>query len=370
MEEIRRVSEELGKEMEFAFVMDHLEEERERGITIDTAHTFFKTEKRHYVIIDAPGHKEFLKNMITGSSQAEAALLLVDAAQGIQDQTRRHCFLLNLLGIKQIAVLVNKMDSVNYSEPVFREVEEKVRTLAASCNIQPTYVLPIAARLGENVATRSENLAWFTGPTVLQALDNFTPLIIEEKDMRFPVQDVYEMDGKPLFVGRVESGVLKKGEEVFVLPDQKKAKIMEILKFQEEGLLEAPTGDCVGIRVEGEPLHRGQILVSPLGANIKSVLHATIFWMIDQEYKLGIPLVWKGTTQEVKCKITKINKRFDPASIEVVETDAVKIGAAEVAEVEISLERPVVVDRFSDIPEMGRFVLEHAGQPVAGGIMT
>jgi len=169
MELLREASEAQGKEMEFAFVMDQLEEERDRGITIDIAHTFFSTARRRYVIIDAPGHKEFLKNMITGSSQAEAALLLVDITEGIREQTRRHCFILGLLGFKQIAVLVNKMDAVDYSEARFRAIKDEIKTVLGQLKITPTHILPISARRGENVAARSEALAWFEGPTVLTA---------------------------------------------------------------------------------------------------------------------------------------------------------------------------------------------------------
>src|SRR4030043_1671169 len=169
--EIERSSEMLGKRVEFAFVMDCLEEERSRGITIDTTQTFFKTPKRRYVIIDAPGHKEFLKNMITGSSQAEAALLIVDISEGIKDQTRRHAFILGMLGFKQVCVLLNKIDLVEYSQDKFIQLKAEVTDFLNQLNIHPTFILPISAIQGDNVAKSSEKLSWFHGPTVLQALD-------------------------------------------------------------------------------------------------------------------------------------------------------------------------------------------------------
>lgn len=369
MEDIKRVCESMGKELDFAYVMDNLEEERSKGITIDIAHTFFMTKKRRYVIIDAPGHKEFLKNMISGTSQAEAALLLVDISRGIQDQTLRHCHILSLLGIKQVVVLVNKMDLVDYSESQFKEVEERIGSVLAGLNIKPSFIIPLSASKGENVATKTDKLSWYGGQTVLEALDSFSTLKVEEKGLRFPVQDCYSFDGQDIAVGRVEAGSLKKGQEVFILPQKSKARVIEIKKFQEDDMAVAPTGDCVGIITEGVKLKRGQIVSDDTRSDITDTIRANIFWMIDKEYKLGIPLTFKCATQEVQGRIERIYKRFDPAQLEVVENDSSVIKPAEIAEVEIKLDSQVTVDKFSDIPELGRFVLEHAGYPVAGGII-
>ncbi len=368
-EEIKAASETLGRVVEFAFVMDHLEEERRKGITIDIAHSFFKTEKRRYVIIDAPGHKEFLKNMLTGTSQAEAALLLVDAEEGVREQTLRHCYILGFLGIKQVAVIINKMDLVNYSEERFNEVKKEVLDVLGGRGITPEYCIPISAIKGDNVAKGSLNLPWFDGPTVLEALDAFSTLKVEEKGLRFPVQDVYDFLDEPVAAGRVEAGVMNRGEEVFVLPEGRKARIARIKKFEDEDLAGAGTGECIGVCLEKGSVKRGDIVVDEMTSTITDVIHANVFWMIDMDYELGIPLTLRCATQEVGGKIERILKRFDPATIEVVEKDARRIKPAEIAEVEIRLERPVVVDRFSEIPEMGRFVLEHAGHPVAGGII-
>lgn len=369
LEQIKTASESLGKELEFAFVMDHLEEERQRGITIDIAHTFFKTEKRKYVIIDAPGHKEFLKNMISGVSQAEAALLLVDISEGVKEQTQRHCYILNLLGIQQVAVVVNKMDLAGYSEQKFKDFEREVIATLGKFGIQYSHIIPISAKLGDNVAKATDKLSWFGGPTVLEELDGFNALKVEEKDLRFPVQDIYAIDGAEVAVGRVEAGILKKDQELLVLPEGRKCKVMEIRKFMEDDIQDAPTGDCIGVVTDGEALTRGQILVDNTTSTITDSIRANIFWMIDKDYKMGIPVVLRSSTQEIKGTIEKIYQRFDPAAIEVIEKDATTIKPAEIAEVEIKLEKPVVIDKFSDIPEMGRFVLEHSGHPVAGGII-
>jgi translation elongation factor EF-1alpha len=219
------------------------------------------------------------------------------------------------------------------------------------------------------VASGSGNLAWFKGPTVLDALDSFSQSVPDEADLRFPVQDVYDVEGLKTAVGRVEAGVLKAGQEVYVLPAGRKSRVSSIRKFMEDGITEAPPGDCVGITVEGDGLKRGDIVVDRVTSTVTDTLHANVFWLVDKDYRLGIPLMLRCATQEAKGRIERIYRRFDPASIEVVEKDAKEIKPAEVAEVEIRLERPVVVDRFGDIPEMGRFVLEHMGHPVAGGII-
>lgn len=378
LEEIKRISADMGREMEFAYVMDHLQEERQRNITIDIAYTFFKTPKRRYVIIDAPGHKEFLKNMISGSSQAHAALLLVDASRGVEEQTIRHSFLLSLLGVKQVAVLVNKMDLLEWSRDEFGEIRDSLLPVLERLEIFPEYILPISAKLGANVADSCEKLSWFDGPTVLEALDGFRAVEAQEKSLRFPVQDIYDVNGSALAVGRVESGVLKTGQEVFVLPEGKKARVTEIRQFLNEDVKSIPAGTCAGVMVagdvagdiEGSELRRGCVLADSNDTSaIRDSIHANIVWMMDWDYKLGTPVKWRCATQEIGGTIDKIIKRVDSSSLEVVGKDSSGIGPLEIAEVEIKLERPAVADSHANIPEMGRFVLEIDGHTVAGGIV-
>lgn len=369
-EEIKKISEEMGKEMEFAFIMDHLQEERQKGITIDIAHSFFKTKKRKYVIIDAPGHREFLKNMITGSSQAEAALLLLDINEGIKEQTKRHCYILSLFGIRQVAVVINKMDMVDYSEERFNKISEEISNLLAQMGITASYIIPISAKLGDNLAKKSENQKWFDGPTVLDALDRFKASETENKELRFPVQDVYEVEKKSLAVGRVEAGLLRNNQEVFVLPEKEKCTIKAIKKFDENDLTQAAMGECVGIEVVGATLSRGQIITDKTSAMVTESIHANIFWMVDEIYKVGMPVLFRCATQSAVCKIEKIYKRFDPANASVVEKDAKQIDSSQVAEVEIKLEKNVVIDKFADVPELGRFILESNGHTLAGGIIV
>jgi len=368
--EIQRSSEMLGKIVEFAFVMDCLEEERSRGITIDTTQTFFKTPKRRYVIIDAPGHKEFLKNMITGSSQAEAALLIIDSFEGIRDQTKRHAYILGMLGLKQICVLLNKIDLVNYSKDKFLELKTEITNFLNKLNVHPTFILPISAIHGDNVANPSEKISWFDGPTVLQALDTFHELKVEEKPLRFPIQDIYKMNGKKILVGRIESGHLVKGESLFLLPEKKKVIVKSIEKFLDKDVINVHYEESVGVCLKGrQRVGRGQILAGDLSSIISDRINANIFWMDPIPYHLGEPLLFRCVTQEVSCQIEKIHKKFDPASMEWIEKDASSILGAEVADILIRLESQVVVDPFNDIPEMGRFVLEKDRRPVAGGII-
>jgi sulfate adenylyltransferase large subunit len=370
LQEIEKISETLGREREFAFVMDSLEEERKRGITIDTTQTFFKTPQRRYVIIDAPGHKEFLKNMITGTSQAEVALLIVDAQEGVRDQTKRHGYILGMLGLKQIVVVVNKMDLVDYSQERFQEVKDEMTGFLRGLEITPSYTIPLSAIKGDNVATASKLLPWYSGPTVLEALDTFSELKIEKKPLRFPIQDIYEIEGRRIIVGRVEAGTVKSGDTLYLLPLKKEVQINSIERFLAEGVKEAGVGESIGIYLGDAPdVQRGQILSRNLSSIITDRIKANIFWMEKEVYHTGDPLLFRCVTQEIPCTIEKIYKTFDPASLEVTEEATGQIREAEVAEVMIFLEREAVIDPFQQIPEMGRFVLEQQGIPAAGGII-
>ncbi|MGB9629746.1 MAG: GTP-binding protein, partial [Thermodesulfobacteriota bacterium] len=327
--EIQKSSESLGRNLEFAFVMDCLEEERSRGITIDTTQTFFKTSKRRYVIIDAPGHREFLKNMITGTSQAEAALLIIDAVEGIRDQTRRHAYLLGMLGLRQVCVLLNKIDLVHYSEEKFVELKDEAIDFLNRLNIFPKFILPISAIHGDNVAIHSEKTPWYKGPTVLEALDTFEELKVEEKPLRFPIQDVYLMDGKKILVGRVEAGKITVGDSLFLLPEKKKVIVKRIEKFL-ENVKEASYEESIGIYLKGRHLvERGHILAGNLSSSISDEIRANLFWMDHTHYHIGETLLFRCVTQEVPCRIKTIFKKFDPASMELMEEDSQNIVEAE-----------------------------------------
>jgi bifunctional enzyme CysN/CysC len=232
LEQLRGVAERRGVPFEWANLMDALQSERDQNITIDTSQIWFQTKKRQYVIIDAPGHKEFLKNMITGAANAEAALLLIDAGEGVQEQSRRHGYLLSLLGIRQIVVLVNKMDLCDYSRSRFDEIEAAFRAFLKSIGVQPRCFIPIAARHGDNIASRGEKMPWWSGPTVLEALDQFEAATRPVgQPLRFPIQDVYRFDERRILAGRVESGTLKVGDRLVFAPTNKASTVKTIERW-------------------------------------------------------------------------------------------------------------------------------------------
>ena len=373
MEEVRRISRELGREVEFAFLMDHLREEREQGITIDTAQTFFHTDRRDYVIIDAPGHREFVKNMVTGASQAQAALLIVDAEEGPREQTRRHAYLLSLLGLEQVAVLVNKMDLIGYGEGRFREVWAELKEFLEAVGLAAAAVVPVSAREGENVAARSARMPWYEGPTVLEVLEGFrVPVRPERKPLRLPIQDVYEVDGKRVLVGRVESGVLRRGQEVVFLPGGLRGVVRSIERFLAPPPEEARAGESVGIILE-EPLSvgRGEVACGPESPPRRSrQVEARLFWMHPEPLRVGEALTFRLATQEVPARVTCIARRIDSSSLEVIAEEAPELADNELAELTITTEAPVVSEAFYEVPELGRFVLVRGHDIVAGGIIT
>ena len=372
IEEVEKASALQGKQTEFAYLLDHLEEERKQGITIDTTQVFFKTSKRRYVIIDAPGHVEFVKNMITGASQAEAAVLIVDVAQGVKEQTRRHSYMLALLGLNQVVVVLNKMDLVNFSQGDFSRVKQQVQQWLKTIGIEATLCVPISAIKGDNIAVKSENLKWYTGPTFLQTLDtlqNVPPP--EDKPLLFPVQDVYKIGDKRINVGRVESGVIEKGTQIKILPGGRVTTVNSIEKFLEQ-TDKAVAGECIGLTTADSLfLDRGNVLCVPgLEPTLTDSVRANIFWMAKQDFRKEQKLTMRCATQETSCRIERIDRRIDSATLEVIAEDAEMIRNLEVAEVIIKTKKPVAIKSFNDIQELGRFVLVLDENVCAGGIIT
>ncbi len=370
--EIKQVCESLGREMEFGFITDHFQEEREQGITIDTTQIFFKTEKREYVIIDAPGHKEFLKNMITGASQAEATILIVDANEGVQEQTKRHAYVLSMLGIQQVVIAVNKMDLVDYKLDRFNEVVQELKKFLSSINLKPTYIIPVSANKGENIAKPSTNMKWYNGHTILQALDTFSPLSDKANQaLRFPVQDVYKIGDKRVLAGRVESGTLKTGDKILMLPSNNESVITSVEEFNNPNKKEASAGESTGITIKDDPfVERGEIICKKEDpAKTTSEFKANVFWMSKQGYKKGQKIIFRSVTQEALGTIACINKRVNSSTLETLEENAPVINNTEVGEVTIKLEKPIAIDVFSKIQETGRFVLADQYDTVAGGII-
>jgi len=373
IEEVKKASKgRMDGEMEFAFLMDHLREEREQGITIDTAQTFFKTPKREYVIIDAPGHVEFVKNMITGASQAEAALLIVDAKEGVAEQTRRHANLVSMLGLNQVIVMINKMDAVDYKQGRYDKIRSDVKEFFDTIALKADYYIPISALKGDNVATRSDLMKWYEGPTVLGSLDSLTNRVPpEDKSLLFPIQDVYKISGKRIVVGRVEAGTIESGIEVKILPGGEKTEVKSIEKFQEEKD-KAVAGESIGIMTKDPVfLQRGNVLcIEGKEPTITNSFQANVIWLSREAFDIKERIMIRLATQEFSGNVIKIKRRIDSSSLSVLEEDASTIGNLEIGEVEIQVKAPVVLTKFNNIQELGRFVLVRGNDVVAGGIIT
>ena len=370
IEEIKQLCESLGKDIEFGYIMDHLEEERDQGITIDTAQTFFSTKKRDYVIIDAPGHVEFVKNMISGASQAEAAVLIVDAQEGVKEQTKRHSYILGMLGLSQVIVVINKMDLVDYDQKRFETVKKDLLEFLSNIRIKPSYVIPISAKNGDFIANKSGNMNWYQGLTLLEALDTFkTKENANEKPLRYVVQDVYSFD-KRIIAGRVESGIIRKGDRIKVLPSGEETRVKSVEEYL-KNVTEAESGKSIGITTEDKLfIDRGNVIVnsSDLPA-ITNRIKANVFWMDRTPFKKGESLRFRCATQEVNCEIEKINKVINSSTLELIAEDASEIKNREVAYIVIRTDKPVVVENFNTMEELGRFVLGRE-DTCAGGIIT
>ncbi len=370
--QVMHVCEKQGKDLEFAYVLDALEEEQEQNITIETTQIFFKTPKRDYVIIDAPGHKEFLKNMVSGASYAEAAVLIVDAAEGVKEQTQRHAYILSLLGVRQILVALNKMDSVEYGEKKFGEVKKKLTSFLDKLELMPSHVIPISASHGDNIAKKSGKIPWYTGPTILEALDSLTKTReLEERPFRLPVQDVYKFDEKRIVVGRIESGKVAAGDTICFSPSGGSSKVKSIELYGKTAT-EVFVPQCAGLTLEDQIfIDRGEV-----GSHIEEkptvtkAIKANIFWMGKEPLTVDSKYLLKLTTEEVQCTVSSILHRINSSTLETIEENPKKLYETEVGEVILKTQKPIAVDLFGLVPTLGRFVLVDGKRVAGGGIVT
>jgi bifunctional enzyme CysN/CysC len=356
--------------IDFAFAVDALREERERHITIDTTRTPFVSETRPYEIIDAPGHPEFLKNMLSGATSADTAVLIVDASLGLEEQTFRHALLLRLVGVQRILVAVNKMDLCDFDEERYRALAGETEVLLGSIGSASFATVPISARHGDNVFHRSDRTPWYEGPTILEALDVLPVEPERSHPLRFPVQDVLERDGHTLLLGRVEGGSIQPGRPVRLLPRDELARVREVRSL--DGRLDgAAAGDCPAIVVDAGGLRRGDVLVDPnhLPLTVESA-RVTVFWMrgsvsIPTEGAIGEARV---ATQLVPVRIRAVNRRFESATLdEIPERDC--LAETDVAEVVLDFERPIVLETHNDFPPLGRITIESSQDVLAAGIV-
>ncbi len=372
IEEMERTSGELGRETEFAFIMDHLREEREQGITIDTAQTFFRTKSREYVIIDAPGHVEFVKNMITGASQAEAAILIIDAAEGIKEQTRRHAYVLSLLGISQVIVVLNKMDLAGYREDTYKELKIQAEEFLKSINIRADYYIPISALKGDNIVQKAVALSWYQGPTFLEGLDSLAGYpAAADRPLIFPVQDIYRIDSRRVIVGRVEAGEIREGQIVRFLPGEYQAVVKSIEKFQEK-IASAFAQESIGVTLyDSLFVERGTVIAQPDRLpKVANEFRANLFWMAKRALGKSEKITLRCATQSVQSEVADIHRRIDSSDLKVIEENADGLENLEVGEVRIKTKKPIVIEKFKDVKELGRFVLMRQNNICARGIIT
>ena len=370
---VKDICKRQGKEFEYAFLLDALEEEQEQGITIDTSQIFFNTKKRRYVIIDAPGHKEFLKNMVTGAANAESALLLIDAHEGIQEQSRRHGYILKLLGLTQVAVVINKMDLVNYDPKIYNKIKSDYTKFLGSMGIEAREFIPVSAKLGVNIAKTSNKVPWYKGPSILQMLDQFAEKKVPNHlPFRFPVQDVYKFDERRIISGRVESGKVNVGDQLVFSPSNKVGVIKSIEAWSvDKQPKKAEASESVGFTL-GEQIfvERGDVasLKSELPI-VSTTFDVNVFWMGQRNLEKGKIYTLKLTTQEVPCEVVEFKKVTDASTLETLKGQEY-LAKNDVAEVTLRTATPVVFDLFGSIPTTGRFVLVDGYDVCGGGIIT
>ncbi len=378
IDQYRKEATEKGKAtFEFAWVMDRLKEERERGVTIDLNHKKFETDKYYFTLIDAPGHRDFVKNMITGTSQADAAMLVVSSrdGEGVMSQTREHAFLARTLGVQQLIVLANKMDVTQppFSQERYNQVKADIEKLLSSIGFKNVPIIPISGYKGDNILKPSPNLKWFNGPTLIQALDSLkVPEKPTNKPLRLPVQDVYSITGiGTVPVGRIETGLLKVGDKVVFQPADKQGEVKSI-EMHHENMTQAEPGDNVGFNVRGiakNDVKRGDVcgsqsapptVVKGFTAQIVVLNHPSVI-------AVGYKPVFHVHTSQVACRIEEIVKTLNPKDGTTLKEKPDFIKTGDIAIVKIIPDRPLVIEKVSEFPQMGRFAVRDMGQTVAAG---
>jgi len=364
-----------GMEFEYAFLLDALLEEQAQNITMDTTRVPFRTPERVYTIIDAPGHKEFLKNMITGAASADAAVLLVDAQEGLREQTRRHCFLLSLLGLRQILVAVNKMDLVGYRQEVFDGIRSELGEYLSRLGVEPAHFVPISAKLGEGLVRRSARTAWYRGPALLEALGGFRASPpATGGPLRLVVQDVYRFDARRIVAGLLESGTLGVGDPVEFVPGGKRSRVKSLESWPVPAAgspQTAAAGSSVAITLEDELfVERGQVGASPGDKPVEArIFTARVFWIHKTPLRLGELVPLRIGTQRAEARVIGVHRKLDAVTLESGAGASGEVGMHEVAEVRLRVRRPIAFDAGGRIPALGRFVLMRERRIGGGGVI-
>ncbi|MCL5238978.1 MAG: translation elongation factor EF-1 subunit alpha [Candidatus Marsarchaeota archaeon] len=378
MQRYKEITQQLNRpSFEFAFVMDSLKEERERGITIDIAHRQFETAKYYFTIIDAPGHRDFVKNMITGTSQADAAVLVVSAVDGVMAQTREHAILASVLGVQQLIVGINKMDAAQFSQEKYEAAKKSVSDLLKSLGFKVDTIkfIPYSAMEGSNVAMKPEKMPWYNGPTLLEALDMLEiPAKPTDKPLRLPIQDVYTISGfGTVPVGRVETGVMKPGDQIIIMPSGKKAEVKSI-EMHKQQLPKAEPGDNVGFNIKGvekKDIKRGDV-VGP-ASNPPMVAEEFTAQIIVLNHPnviaKGYTPVFHIHTAQIACQFVEILEKKDPKTGQVVEKNPETIKTGDSALIRVKPTKPIVIEKYSDFKQLGRFAIRDMGQTIGAGVV-
>ena len=369
---IKAMCDKRGMPFEWAFLMDALQAERDQGITIDTSQIWFHTDKRDYVIIDAPGHKEFLKNMVTGAAASEAALLVIDADEGMQEQSRRHGYLLHLLGVRQVAVIVNKMDKVKFARKRFEKVKADCVAYLESIGVTASEVIPVSARDGDNIAKRSARMKWYQGPMVVEALDSFqASTAAADQPLRFPVQGVYKFDDRRIIAGRIETGTLRVGDELIFSPSNKKARVKSIEAWSvSEQPTEAHAGQSIGVTLDEQLfIERGHIASNGGTPPIETdVFRARIFWLGKKSLKQGDEYKLKLGPMECRVRVQTVEGEISTQDLKPSKSDTIE--RHNVGEVILRTPKIIALDEFINAPKTGRFVLVDGFEIAGGGIIS
>jgi len=380
LEKFKEEAKAKGKEsFALAWIFDQLKEERERGLTIDVAHKRFDTDKYYFTIIDAPGHRDFVKNMITGTSQADAAILVVAAPEGVMAQTREHAFLAKTLGVDQMVIAINKMDEVNYDKAKFEGVKAEIDKLLKSIGYKDDQLqyVPVSAFHGDNVKEKGK-LDWWDGPTILQAVNNFkVPEKPVNKPLRWPIQDVYSITGVGTVpVGKIETGVMKPGMKIVFLPSKKPGGVVgevKTIEMHHEQIQQAMPGDNIGANIRGvgkNDIRRGD--VAGPADNPPTVAKSFIARIIVLNHPTAITKgytpVFHCHTAQIACRFEELLKKFDPRTGEVKEENPQFLKTGDAALVKIVPTRPMVIEPVSEFPQLGRFAIRDTGQTLAAGV--
>ena len=373
VEDIKAACERRGVRFEWAFLLDALKAERDQGITIDTTHTWFKSKRRDYVLIDAPGHREFIRNMVTGASSADAAVLVVDAREGVQEQTRTHGYLLHLMGVRQVTVAVNKMDMVGWSQERFQQVAAECVDYLWELGLDAEHVavVPVSSREGDNIVTRSRRTAWYAGPTMIEALDEFLPPVgFLDLPLRFPIQDIYKFDDRRILAGRLESGYLRVGDELTFSPSNKTARVASIESWNsKDPVMAARAGESIGVTLDEQIfVERGDI--ASLKTNppvLSNVYRGRLFWLGRNPMTVGGRYKLKLGTAEYMVEVETIERVINVGDLTSASAD--QVGRNEVAEVVLRSRSLMALDEFATNPRTGRFVLVEDYDIVGGGLV-